>query len=164
MLENQNEVETKLNIKLYFTNLGNWVGCAKTPFMKKYLVRNMALALHSKKMVTKLFADKKDEYDYVIIMRPDQHYNTKLNTKVFELLNADSNSIIIPKEHSYHGCNDRFCITTPTNAIKYGCAFNMLLQYSMKKSIVSEIFMKDYLTYLGFNIIFSPLKAHLVRC
>lgn len=169
LLENQNKVESNLNLKAYCTKLGNWAGCAKTPFMKVYLVRNMALALHSKKMVTKLFAEKKDDYDYAIITRPDQHYHVKLNTKVFELLNPTSNNsnkknIIIPREHSYHGYNDRFCITTPDNAIKYGCAFNMLLPYSTKKSIVSEIFMKDYITYLDLNVIFSPIKADLARC
>jgi len=173
LLENQNKVESKLNIKAYCTKLGNWAGCAQTPFMKQYLVRNMILALHSKKMVTKMFAEKKDEYDYVIITRPDQKYNSKLNVRVFDLLVTNNNdnqidknekNIIIPQEHSYHGYNDRFCITRPNNAIKYGYAFDMLLAYSLKKSIVSEVFMKDYLTHLKLNIIFSDLKASLERC
>jgi hypothetical protein len=164
ILENQNEVESKLNLNTYFSNLGNWAGCAQTPFMQQYLVRNMVLALHSKKMVTQLFAEKKDEYDYVIITRPDQHYNLKLNTKLLDLLSPTDNNIIIPREHSYHGLNDRFCICNTSNAIKYGNAFDVLQIYSTKKSIVSEIFMKDYLMYLNLNVIFSPITAHLVRC
>ena len=162
IIENQNAVEKRLNINSYCSNLSNWKGCANTPEMKRYLVRNMVLALHSKKMVTKLFKEHKNEYDYVIITRPDQMLNTKLNTNAFSILN-DKN-IIIPYEHSYHGYNDRFCIAKPNVAIKYGTAFYVLKLYSQIGTVVSEVFMKDYLKSLGLKIIFSPIKSQLVRC
>lgn len=162
IVENQNAVEKRLNINSYCSNLSNWKGCANTPEMKRYLVRNMVLALHSKKMVTKLFKEHKNEYDYVIITRPDQMLNTKLNTNAFSILN-DKN-IIIPYEHSYHGYNDRFCIAKPNVAIKYGTAFYVLKLYSQIGTVVSEVFMKDYLKSLGLKIIFSPIKTQLVRC
>jgi len=162
ILEKQNIVEKNLKINKYFSKLGDWAGCAKDIKMKCYLVRNMVLALHSKKKVVQLFNKYKDDYDYVIITRPDQMFHKKINTRCFDLLN-DKN-IIIPYEHSYHGKNDRFCIAKPTNAILYGMAFNYLKDYSKKKSIISEVFMQDYLKYLGLNIIFSPIKADLVRC
>ena len=142
--------------------MSNWKGCANTPEMKRYLVRNMILALHSKKMVTQLFKEHKNEYDYVIITRPDQMLNAKVNTNAFSLLN--DRNIIIPYEHSYHGYNDRFCIAKPNVAIKYGSAFYVLKLYSQIGTIVSEVFMKDYLTSLGLKIIFSPIKSQLIRC
>ena len=162
IIENQNVVEKRLNINSYCSNLSNWKGCANTPEMKRYLVRNMILALHSKKMVTQLFKEHKNEYNYVIITRPDQMLNAKLNTNAFSLLN--DRNIIIPYEHSYHGYNDRFCIAKPNVAIKYGTAFYVLKLYSQIGTVVSEIFMKDYLKSLGLKIIFSPIKTQLIRC
>jgi hypothetical protein len=162
IIEKQSKVEKTLNINSYCSHLGNWKGCANTPKMKRYLVRNMVLALHSKKMIINLFKENKNNYDYVIITRPDQILDTKFNTNAFSLLN--DNNIIIPYEHSYHGYNDRFCIAKPNVAIKYGSAFNMLKFYSKIGSIVSEVFMKDYLTGLGINIIFSSIKTQLIRC
>ena len=162
IIENQNVVEKRLNINSYCSNLSNWKGCANTPEMKRYLVRNMILALHSKKMVTQLFKEHKNEYNYVIITRPDQMLNAKLNTNAFSLLN--DRNIIIPYEHSYHGYNDRFCIAKPNVAIKYGTAFYVLKLYSQIGTVVSEVFMKDYLKSLGLKIIFSPIKTQLIRC
>lgn len=162
ILQKQALVEKKLKIYQYFAKLGNWAGCANNTNMKAYLVRNMVLALHSKKKVIELFSKYKSEYDYVIITRPDQIYHTRINTHAFKLLNESN--IIIPKEHSYHGYNDRFCIALPNIAIIYGLAFNSLKRYSELKSIVSEVYMKDYLTYNNIVIIFSNLKAQLLRC
>ena len=162
IIENQSKVEQKLNINSYCSNLSDWKGAAKTPEMRRYLVRNMVLALHSKKIVTNLFKEHKNEYDYVIITRPDQLLHTKINTNVFSFLN--DRNIIIPYEHSYYGYNDRFCIAKPNVAIKYGSAFDVLKLYSQIGTIVSEVFMKDYLTSLGLKIIFSPIKSQLIRC
>lgn len=162
ILQKQNLVEKKLRISQYFAKLGNWAGCVNSTNMKAYLVRNMVLALHSKKKVVELFSKYKSEYDYVIITRPDQIYNTKLNIQSFNLLNEKN--IIIPVEHSYHGYNDRFCIAVPNIALIYGLAFNSLKKYSEVKSIVSEVYMKDYLLNNNLSIIFSNLKANLIRC
>lgn len=161
IIEDQNKVENLLNINSYCSKLGNWKGCANTLEMKRYLVRNMILALHSKKMVTKLFEKHKNDYDYVIITRPDQLLHSKINTNAFSLLN--NNNIIIPQEHSYFGYNDRFCIALPSVSIKYGHALNTLKMYSKFTSIVSEVYMKDFLTSLGFKIIFSSIKTQLIR-
>jgi hypothetical protein len=73
-------------------------------------------------------------------------------------------NIIIPIEHGYHGVNDRFCIAIPFNAIQYGKAFLKLKKYSQQKSIISEVYMKDFLKNIGLNIIYSPIKTQLIRC
>jgi hypothetical protein len=162
ILQKQNLIEKKLRIPEYYGKLGNWAGCANTLHMKMYLVRNMVLALYSKMKVIELFSKYISDYDYVIITRPDQQFHTKLNTNIFNLLN--SNNIVIPLQHSYHGINDRFCIATPINAIKYGNMFKHLKKYSEKKPIISEVFVKDYLDFIGLKVIFSPIKSNLVRC
>jgi len=162
IIEKQSKVEKNLNINSYCSNLSDWKGCAKTPEMRRYLVRNMVLALHSKKMVTQLFKEHKNDYDYVIITRPDQILHAKINTNIFSVLN--DRNIIIPYEHSYSGYNDRFCIARPNVGIKYGTAFYVLKLYSQIGAVVSEVFMKDYLKSLGLKIIFSPIKSQLIRC
>lgn len=162
IIEKQSNVEKTLNLNSYYSCLGDWKGGASTPERCKYLIRNMVLALHSKKMVTKLFENYKNNYDYVIITRPDQILYSNIRTKAFSLL-TDEN-IIIPYEHSWSGCNDRFCIAKPDVAIKYGTALNELQKYSTTNSIHSETFMKDYLNSLNINIIYSALKTKLIRC
>lgn len=164
ILQKQSLIEARLNIPQYFKKIGNWKGCASTPKMYCYLLRNMVLALHSKKKVVQLFAkyNKMNKYDYVIITRPDQYLDTKINTDSFNLL--ANNNIIIPFEHSYHGLNDRFCIAKPNVAIKYGLGLNKLKLYTIISPVVSEEYMKFYLTSIGVDIIYSPIKTHLVRC
>lgn len=58
-----------------FNKLGNWTGMSKN--MTKYLIRNMVLALYSKKKITLLFDKYIDEYDYAIIIRPDLKFKKK---------------------------------------------------------------------------------------
>lgn len=162
IIENQDMVENILKIPRYFSKLGDWKGCAKDIHMKSYLVRNMVLALHSKKKVTQLFSKYINNYDYVIITRPDQTFDTKINVSSFNLLK--NNNIIIPSQHCYHGFNDRICFAKPRVAKMYGNAFDALLPYSKLKSIVSEVYMRDFLIGCKIKVIFSPLKTHLVRC
>jgi hypothetical protein len=161
IIENQNNAENKLQIPKYFANLSDWAGCATTFEKKCFFVRNMVLAQHSKKMVTKLFREHQADYDYVIFTRPDQALHTKINPSVFNLLN--NNNIVIPKEHSYLGVNDRLCFAKPNIAIIYGNSFNFLLVYSEKNTIVSEVFLKKYLKINNIHIIYSPITATLIR-
>ena len=162
LLENQDIVEKSLNIPAYFSNLGDWAGCAKTMKMKQYLVRNMTLALYSKNQVTKMFSRYKDEYNFVIFTRPDQVIFNPINTSLIKSILKDNN-IIMPYEHCYHGVNDRLCIAKPEVGIIYGTAFNGLLSYSKKKSIISEVYLKDYLNFKKINIIFNSIKTAIKR-
>ena len=162
ILQNQKLVEQKLNISQYYSaNIGDWAGYATDPTFCCYCIRNMVLALHSKKKLVELFSKYKDEYDYVIITRPDQRLDNKFNINAFLLLN-DSN-IIVPKGHAYTGINDRICISKPKNAIIYGLAFNRLLAYSKRNKIVSEAYWKWYINGCRINIIYGSLSATLIR-
>jgi len=161
IIEPQSAIEPRLNIPQYYSIVGDWTGSASSPDMYRYLVRNMILALHSKRRVVNLFAKYKNDYDYVIITRPDQLLHTKLYPQIFNKI--DNSNIVIPYEHSYHGLNDRFCIAKPINAIRYGRALKYLYSYSKYNTIVSEKYMKAYITLIGLNVIFSPLKTSLQR-
>jgi hypothetical protein len=162
IVERQSIIEPRLVIPRFYSKLGNWAGCASTPQMYKYLVRNMVLALYSKRRVVNLFAKYKHEYDYVIICRPDQQLETEFNASAFKRLG--NKNIIIPFEHSYYGFNDRFCVAKPNAAIQYGNALKYLYFYSKLKPIVSEVYMRWYLQAIGLKIVFSPLKSKLIRC
>jgi hypothetical protein len=171
ILEEQMSVAKNLQIGRHFTKDVGWGGYAQicanqwncTEFAAGCaLIRNMVLAVYSKKRVTELFSKYKDDYDYVIITRPDQAINNKFNVGAFSLLN-DGN-IIVPREHSYKGINDRICIARPRNAILYGFAFNFLLEYSKIKALCSEEYWKWYITEVcKLNIIYGSLLATLIR-
>ena len=161
ILENQNKVESKLKIHKYFSNLSDWAGCAPTIEKQCFFVRNMVLAQYSKQKVTELFMPYKNDYDYVMFTRPDQELHTKINPSLFHLLNK--NNAFIPKEHSYLGVNDRLCIARPNIAIIYGNSFKFLLVYSENNAIISEVFLKHYLKINNINIIYSSIKAKLIR-
>jgi hypothetical protein len=162
IVEDQVLVAKQLQINQYFKYVSDWEKCAPTYRDGCAFIRNMVLALYSKKRLVELFAKYKNEYDYVIITRPDQAFNTRLNPVAFKLLN-DSN-IIVPKEHSYTGINDRICIAKPNNAIVYGLAFNLLLEYSKRTAIVSEAYWKWYITKVcRFKIVYGSLRSTLVR-
>lgn len=167
VIENQDRVESQLRIPRYFTQLGDWAGCATTPEMKQLLVRNMVLALHSKRQVTQLFAAHQHEYDYVIITRPDQQYLSRFHPQHCFRQLVSSQHVVIPAEHGYHGLNDRFCVALARSdtILQYGRAFDYLLAYSQHKSIVSEVFLKEYFVQLLHKqVVFCPLKTNLVRC
>ena len=162
IIEDQNEVSRTLKVREYFSHVGTWGGYAKGTVDYCRLVRNMTLALYSKKRVAELFSKYMHEYDYVIVTRPDQAIENRLNPICFSMLN--NNNIIIPKEHSYLGINDRMCVATPSNAIRYCNAFRHFLRYSRMKTIISEVYWKWYiLKVCKLNIIYGNVKASLIR-
>ena len=122
-----------------------------TEEMTKYLIKNLCLALYSKKQITLLFDNHINDYDYAIIIRPDTQLHNKIDINYFNELN--DNNIIIPKKEWFYGCNDRICIGKP-NVISYcGKLFDELQIYSETKSIISEKFFMDKLNENSITII-----------
>ena len=72
-------------------------------------------------------------------------------------------NIIISKYEWYNGCNDRVCIAKPSVALYYGKLFDHLLDYSRKKSIISEVFLLDLLNQNNINIIPEDYKYEVIR-
>jgi len=157
--DNQQDIVKTIKFEDYYKNLGDWRG--KPPEMVRYLIRNMCLALYSKKQITKLFEQHKDEYDYAIIIRPDMMLKTKLDINWFNELRDDT--IIIPECDSYGGCNDRLCIGTVNTILYYGTLFDALKEYSEKKSIISERYLLDMLTEKSIQINKKNIQYECIR-
>jgi hypothetical protein len=147
--DNQQDIINLINFEEYYTNLGNWTGM--TEEMTRYLIKNLCLALYSKKQITLLFEQYKQEYDYAIIMRPDTLMQNRFDVNWLNELN--NNNIIIPEMEWYGGCNDRICIGKPDIVLYYGKLFDELKDYSCRKSIISELFLLDKLNKKNINII-----------
>lgn len=159
--DNQEEIINNINFDTYYTNIGTWEGLVSEE-LTKYLIKNMCLALYSKKQITLLFDKNIEEYDYAIIIRPDMYMHTKIDINFFNELN--DNNIIVPSQDWYNGsCNDRFCIGKPSIVSYYGKLFDDLQEYSKHKSIVSERYLMDKLTERGINIIPKHIKYENLR-
>jgi hypothetical protein len=148
-----------INFDEYYKKLGNWTGMSTT--LTKLLIRNMCLALYSKKKITSLFESYKDDYDYAIIMRPDLSLKSDINIEWFNELNEQN--IIIPSCDGFRGCNDRFCIGTPNIVTYYGSLFDELKEYSRKKSIISERYLMDMLNKKNIMIIKKNILYDTIR-
>jgi hypothetical protein len=137
-----------INFNEYYSRLGIWTGMK--PEMTKYLIRNMCLALYSKKQITNVLNEHKDRYDYAMVVRPDSLFKEKINMQYFNELT--STNIIIPMGNTFTGVNDRFCLATTDIALYYGTLFDELKEYSRKKSITSERYLMDKLNEKGITI------------
>lgn len=159
LIDKQDTILANLNIESFYTKLGNWTGM--TPELTRFLIRNLALGLYSKKRITEYLFRTGIIYDYVIIMRPDYIILNKFDVSWFSELGPDS--LIIPDRDGYRGCNDRMCIAKPNVALYYGCMFDYLLEYSRQKSIVSEEFCLDMLEKANLTIIKKTINYKMVR-
>lgn len=159
IFDNQETVINSINFEEYYTNLGNWTGL--TEEMTRYLIKNMCLALYSKKQIISLFEKTKDEYDYAILIRPDMQIHNKIN--INDLCELNNNNIIIPEKEWYSGCNDKICMGTPNVILYCGKLFDELKSYSCKKNIVSEVFFFDKLHEKSITIIPKHIEYDLLR-
>lgn len=157
--DNQEDVINSINFEEYYTNLGNWTGMS--PEFTRYLIKNMCLALYSKKQITLLFEKHKDEYDYAIIARPDVRFNNKLNTDIFNMLHE--NNIIIPEKDWFAGCNDRFCVGKPDVVLYYGKLFDDLKEYSERIPIISERYLLHKLQEKNIDIVTTNIDFDIIR-
>lgn len=159
IFDNQETIVDSIDFNEYYKELGNWTGMSTE--MTKYLIKNMCLALYSKKQITLLFDRHINDYDYAIIIRPDTQLNMKIDLNIFNEL--DENNIIVPEKDWFRGCNDRVCIGCP-NVISYcGKLFDELKIYSEKKSIISERFFMDKLNEKNITIIPKKIEYENLR-
>ena len=159
IFDNQEEIVNSIDFNEYYKNLGNWTGM--TEEMTKYLIKNMWLALYSKKQITLLFDKHINEYDYAIIIRPDTQLHDKIDINYFHELNE--NTIIVPERDWHSGCNDRICIGKPDIISYCGKLFDELKSYSEAKSITSERFFMDKLHEKSITIVPKPFHYDNLR-
>lgn len=159
LMDIQDDIIEEHNFEDYYSNLGNWTGMS--PELTKYLIRNMVLALYSKKQITLLFEKHKDEYDNVIIIRPDLYLHSYFDVQWFNEI--DHGTIITPEKERFGGANDRLVILKPENAVYYGTLYDLLLEYSRRKSIVSENYLLDMLTLNNISISLKDIQYDTIR-
>jgi len=159
--DNQEDIVNTINFDEYYTKLSTWHEASENTDFIKYLIRNLCLALYSKKRIMEVFEKHKTAYDYCIISRPDLEFKNELNVKWFDELK--NNNIIIPEHDWFHGVNDRFCIGTPEIILFYGKLFDYLKKYSSRKSICSEEYLRVMLYYAKINIIKKNIEYDTIR-
>jgi hypothetical protein len=158
IFDNQDEIIEKINFDEYYSNLGNWTGMSED--MTKYLIRNLVLALYSKKRITEILEIHQEKYEYVIFIRPDTLFLDKVRVDFNTL--TDHN-VIIPDTEWNRGCNDRFAICTTSVALYYGFLLDHLLEYSKHISIISEKYLLDMLTNKKIYIIPQNINYKTLR-
>jgi hypothetical protein len=77
--EIQEEVLSTIHLDDYFTKLESWTGF--DGHLTCFLIRNMILALRSKRKITGVLEEHIAEYDYVIISRPDLKFTAPVPLK-----------------------------------------------------------------------------------
>jgi len=159
--DDQQDIINSINFNEYYTRLGHWAGGFR-PGLVRELIKNMVLALYSKKRITTLFEEHKDTYDYAMILRPDLYLKTKLDVNWF--LELTDTTVLIPsKDWHNKGCNDRFCIGKPDVVIYYGKLFDDLKEYSTKRSITSEGYLFDKLNEQQIKILTKDINYVMLR-
>lgn len=159
IFDNQDEIIEKINFDEYYSNLGSWSHNMSSD-LTKYLIRNMVLALYSKKRITELLKMHQENYEHVIFVRPDTLFLDKV---CIDLNTVTNNNVIIPEIEWYSGCNDRFAICTMAVALYYGFLFDHLLEYSKHTSIISEKYLLDMLTIKKIEIVPQNINYRTLR-
>ena len=149
LCDDQEQIANSIDFNEYYTKLGNWTGMSEE--VTKYLIRNMCLALYSKKQITLVLDQHMNEYDYAMIIRPDTEMHSRFNVNIFNDL--PDNGVIIPVKEWFWGCNDRLCIARPHIISYCGKLFDGLKEYSENKSIISEVYFQDKLNERSITIV-----------
>lgn len=158
--DEQETIEKGIDFNEYYKKLGSW-SKQLSPELTRYLIKNMCLALYSKKQITMLFDKHIDDYDYAMVVRPDTKLHNKIDVSYFNEL--DENNIIIPEKDQWSGCNDRICLGKPNVVSYYGKLFDDLKEYSENKSIISEVYLLDKLNEKTITIIQKNIDYNNIR-
>jgi hypothetical protein len=134
IVEDQDEVDRKLDLKKYRTQGNPW------PEDPSYTtLDNHIRALWSLKQVTSLWMSKQKEYSCIVYLRPDVKFIKSIKPEWIH--NLPPYTIRIPNFHLVDGCNDRFAIGSPLHMRVYGNRFDNALQYSYCNLLHSERFL-----------------------
>uniref|UniRef100_A0A6C0AUQ6 Glycosyltransferase n=1 Tax=viral metagenome TaxID=1070528 RepID=A0A6C0AUQ6_9ZZZZ len=161
IIDNQDEVKERLNMQQYRTH--------RDPWNTKYnSVDNFILGQYSKLRLTELIKNTKDEFEYILFLRPDVKYLNKI-TKLF-LDKVNINTICIPnfslyprKTQGFPMFNDRFAITNKYTYKIYGEVFHKLLEISKDNPLHSETILTKYLTNNGIEYEYIPFIFQRIR-
>lgn len=102
-------------------------------------VRNLLYQLNSLSEAWNLITrHRMFPFDYYFFIRPDLYYFDPVNFEEIHRNLREKRSILVPKWHSYKGCNDRFAVATHEAAIAYCARMSKVVEYSSKWPLHAE--------------------------
>ncbi len=122
---------------------------------------NVAKSLYSKYRITCKFEEVQNQYEYCIFLRPDVQFQSSLDVNSFK--QANDNTIVLPNFNHFRGWNDQFAICTPKVGLIYGKLFLCLWEYSQRRVIISERYLKECLTESGVQMAQTHIRYGMVR-
>jgi hypothetical protein len=122
------------------------------------------ISLYSQLQISREFEKVKGDYHKVLFLKSDMYYRDPFQIEWLDL--ADENNFVVPEwgcriPNNFKRTNDRFCISTPDNAIKYASVLEHLLEYSKKISVNAENFLGHVIHDIyNMNIVTVPFRFH----
>lgn len=155
----QDEFDNTHDIKDYLTKGDPWNNGGAS-------LQNVLRYLNSQKRVFELVnKDTENEFDIVILLRPDVHYIDVISQEIMDkCAKLHSNEILIPNFHHFKGLNDRMAIGGLNVISLYANRLDKALDYSKEKWLHSESFLKDVLVGEKIKWKWIDYKFKRVRC
>jgi len=153
-IDDQDEIKKQIIIEQYRSHPDPW----NTNYNS---VDNFICAMYSKQQLIKMISASKQQFDYVIFLRPDVKYKNPINTALFN--HVRDHTICIPNFALYYQFNDRFAITNMTTYKLYGSIFADLLEYSKQYSLHSEQCQSRILQRTPMRLVYIPIFFNRVR-
>lgn len=151
-IEDQDEVDTRLNLPAYRTKGDPWLHQIKS---KYETFDNHIRSLYSLYRVTQLWTQ--GDYDYVLYVRPDVLFLHPLDIRWF-----NQEYLVLTDFHTFP-VNDRFALGTPEKAAVFGERFLNALEFSKTAQLHSETYLDHCLTTARIPILEVPFRFRRVR-
>jgi hypothetical protein len=155
VIENQDEIKDKLNVKSYRTKGNPWNDDKNT----YTTLDNHILALWSLKQVTQIWKPNQTQYSHIVYLRPDVRFLNPIQSAWFT--SSNDSKIKMPNFHLMNGCNDRFAIGNPRIMSVYGNRFDDAYKYSLTNKLHSESFLAY--TLLKHRIQIEHIPIYFIR-
>jgi hypothetical protein len=139
-IEKQSEFLNTINFENYFNKkLYDIYGGDTQHEWRPQLIKNHLCALESQKRVYNMVIESKNNYDFIIYIRPDVKI---INMFDVNWLKNDFD-ILIPDYDNHEGLNDRFAIMPLNKAFKYSTRIDEIIEFRKNHGrIVSEKYVK----------------------
>lgn len=160
-IENQSEFINSINFENYFNEeLYIKYGGELHYEWKPQLILNHLCALESQKRVYNMVVDSKNNYDFIMFIRPDVFIQNIFDTNWLN----NNFDIIIPTTNHNEGYNDRFAILHFNNSIKYSTRIDEIIEFRKNHGrIVSEKYVKYIIDKYYPNLQLIDFNMLLVR-
>ncbi len=155
IIDNQSKIDDIIDINNYNKYKNSW----EDKKDNHKIVHNFIRALYSLKQVTSLWQNRKNNYDYIMYIRPDVLYLNKLTPDFFDINN---NQIILQNTNKFP-ISDRFGIGKPDTMLIFGNRYDEINEYIKNNNIHSETFLNYILNKNNIEIKELTFDFKLVR-